>query len=109
MGSWTLDDISWDRFDPSKLDPELVRIVKAASLVEHNGAAYAHHLCRIFADDPAFQDTARRWRGGPRSPTPSLISTGRLPAFGPVFRSISTAPARAAARARARWWRAASS
>src|SRR5437016_13177262 len=61
MGSWTLDDISWDRFDPSKLDPELVRIVKAASLVEHNGAAYAHHLCRIFADDPAFQDTARRW------------------------------------------------
>src|SRR5438445_6191220 len=61
MGSWTLDDISWDRFDPSKLDPELVRIVKAASLVEHIGAAYAHHLCRIFADDPAFQETARRW------------------------------------------------
>src|SRR6266853_1025152 len=61
MGLWTLDDIPWDRFDSTKLDPELVRIVKAASLVEHNGAAYAHHLCRIFADDPAFQDTARRW------------------------------------------------
>ncbi len=61
MGSWTLDDIPWDRFDPAKLDPEIVRIVKAASLVEHNGAAYAHHLCRIFADDPAFQETARRW------------------------------------------------
>src|SRR5437588_8179849 len=61
MGSWTLDDIPWDRFDPSKLDPEIVRIVKAASLVEHNGAAYAHHLCRIFADDPGFQETARRW------------------------------------------------
>jgi len=52
MGGWTLDDIPWDRFDPSRVDPELVRIVKAASLVEHNGAAYAHHLCRIFADDP---------------------------------------------------------
>jgi hypothetical protein len=61
MGAWTLDDIPWDRFDPAKLDPEIVRIVKAASLVEHNGAAYAHHLCRVFADDPAFQETARRW------------------------------------------------
>src|SRR5712675_1071148 len=61
MGLWTLDDIPWERFDSTKLDPELVRIVKAASLVEHNGAAYAHHLCRIFADDPGFQETARRW------------------------------------------------
>src|SRR5579863_4822755 len=61
MGLWTLDDIPWDRFDPTKLDPEIVRIVKAASLVEHNGAAYAHHLCRVFADDPEFQATARRW------------------------------------------------
>ncbi len=61
MGSWTLDDIPWDRFDRDKLDPDVVRIIKAASLVEHNGAAYAHHLCRIFADDPEFQVTARRW------------------------------------------------
>src|SRR5260370_24072033 len=61
MGLWTLDDIPWDSFDPTKLDPEIVRIVKAAALVEHNGSAYAHHLCRIFADDPAFQETARRW------------------------------------------------
>src|ERR1700694_5050328 len=61
MGWWTLDDIPWHRFDRGKLDPEIVLIVKAASLVEHNGAAYAHHLCRIFADDPEFQETARRW------------------------------------------------
>jgi rubrerythrin len=61
MGTWTLDDIPWNRFDRDKLDPDVVRIVKAASLVEHNGAAYAHHLCRIFADDPEFQQTARRW------------------------------------------------
>ena len=52
MGGWTLDDIPWHRFDPAKVDPDLVRIAKAASLVEHNGAAYAHHLCLIFADDP---------------------------------------------------------
>jgi hypothetical protein len=61
MGLWTLDDIPWHRFDRGGVDPEIVRIVKAASLVEHNGAAYAHHLCRIFADDPEFQNTARRW------------------------------------------------
>ena len=61
MGGWTLDDIPWHRFDPAKVDPDLVRIAKAASLVEHNGAAYAHHLCLIFADDPEFQQTARRW------------------------------------------------
>ena len=61
MGGWTLDDIRWDGFERDKLDPELVRIVKAASLVEQNGGAYAHHLCRIFADDPDFQETARRW------------------------------------------------
>ena len=61
MGSWTLDDIPWQCFDRAKLDPDIIRIVKAASLVEHNGAAYAHHLCRIFSDDPEFQATARRW------------------------------------------------
>jgi hypothetical protein len=61
MGYWTLDDIPWERFDRSKLDPDVVRIVKAASLVEYNGGAYAHHLCRIFHDDADFQRTARRW------------------------------------------------
>jgi hypothetical protein len=61
MGTWTLDDVPWDRFDPAKIDSELVPIVKAASLVEHNGQAYAHHLCRVFADDPEFRQTARRW------------------------------------------------
>ena len=61
MARWTLDDIPWDGFDRTKLDPEIIRIVKAAALVEYNGAAYAHHLCRIFADDPVFQASARRW------------------------------------------------
>jgi Fatty acid desaturase len=61
MGYWTLDDIPWDGFERGKVDPEIVRIVKAASLVEYNGAAYAHHLCRIFADDPDFQAAARGW------------------------------------------------
>jgi hypothetical protein len=61
MARWSLDDISWDRFDRGKLDPEIVRIVKAASLVEYNGTAYARHLCRIFDEDEVFRDQARRW------------------------------------------------
>jgi hypothetical protein len=61
MGSWTLDDIPWHSFDRTLVDLDLLRIVKAASLVEYNGAAYAHHLCRVFADDAEFQETARRW------------------------------------------------
>jgi rubrerythrin len=56
-----LDDIPWDRFDPSKVDPELVKIVKAASMVEYNGADYATYLCNVFADDPEFQEAAQAW------------------------------------------------
>ncbi len=58
---WTLDDIPWDRFDPSRVDPETVKVVKAASLVEHNGEAYATYLCNVFEDDPEFQGAARTW------------------------------------------------
>ena len=61
MPAWTLDDIAWDAFDSARVDAEMLRIVKAASLVEYNGAAYAHHLCLVFADDPEFQSRARRW------------------------------------------------
>ncbi|HEV2099379.1 MAG TPA: ferritin-like domain-containing protein [Stellaceae bacterium] len=61
MSAWTLGDIRWDRFDRGKLDPQIVSIVKAASLVEYNGGAYANYLCRVFHDDSAFQALARRW------------------------------------------------
>jgi Fatty acid desaturase len=61
MARWTLDDIAWRRFDRAKLDLDIVPIVKAAALVEYNGGAYAHHLCRVFGDDPGFQESATRW------------------------------------------------
>lgn len=61
MNHWTLDDIPWQRFEPGRLDADLVAIVKAASLVEHNSADYADYLCNVFADDPAFQAAARAW------------------------------------------------
>jgi len=61
MGHWTLDDIPWNTLDRSKVDPEILRTVKAASLVEQNGADYAQYLCNVFHDDPEFQAAARRW------------------------------------------------
>ena len=59
--SWTLDDIPWNRFEADKVDPEMLRVVKAASLVEANGGDYATYLCNVFPDDPEFQGAAKHW------------------------------------------------
>jgi len=61
MGTWTLDDIPWEKLDRSKVDAEILCTVKAASLVEQNGSDYAHYLCNVFHDDPGFQEVARAW------------------------------------------------
>lgn len=61
MKHWTLDEVAWDGFDPSAVDPDLVPLVKAAALVEHNGNDYAAYLCSVFHDDPDFQQAARNW------------------------------------------------
>jgi rubrerythrin len=61
MTHWTLDSIAWDKFDPSRVNPDLLNIAKAASLVEANGGDYGSYLCSVFSDDPDFQDAARNW------------------------------------------------
>ncbi len=61
MGNWTLETISWDRFDASKVDPEILRNIKAAALVERNGGDYGVYLGRVFADDPSFMEDVNRW------------------------------------------------
>jgi rubrerythrin len=61
MKSWTLADIPWARFDPALVDPEMVKLVKAAAMVEFNGGDYATYLCNVFHDDPEFQAAAREW------------------------------------------------
>ncbi len=60
-GHWKIDDLPWDRFEPGKLDPETLKVIKAASLVEYGGGKYGQYLCNIFADDPQFQQVARHW------------------------------------------------
>lgn len=61
MKHWTLADIAWDQFDQTKIDRDLIPVVKTASLVERNSADYAAYLCNVFPDDPEFQEAARGW------------------------------------------------
>jgi hypothetical protein len=58
---WTLEDIPWAQFDAAKVDPDILKVVKAAAMVEHNGGDYAAYLCSVFHDDPEFQEVARGW------------------------------------------------
>ncbi|NWH07035.1 MAG: ferritin-like domain-containing protein [Alphaproteobacteria bacterium] len=48
---WTLDSIPWHSFDASKVDPELLKAVKAAAMVEYNAADYVGYLKAVFAGD----------------------------------------------------------
>ncbi|TCZ62910.1 ferritin-like domain-containing protein [Roseicella aquatilis] len=61
MKHWRVDQVGWDRFDPSKVDPEIVPLVKAAAMVERNGDDYAIYLKRVFHDDPDFHRAAENW------------------------------------------------
>jgi hypothetical protein len=61
MAKWTLETIQWDRFDASKVDPEIVRNIKAAAMVERNSGDYGIYLGRVFGDDPAFMAEVDGW------------------------------------------------
>lgn len=58
---WTLDSIDWDAFDGSKVDPDLMKAVKAAALVEFNAPDYVTYLCNIFADRPEMKADFEQW------------------------------------------------
>ena len=34
MAGWTLDDIPWQAFDRARVDPAMIPVIKAASMVE---------------------------------------------------------------------------
>jgi len=61
MKGWSLDDIPWQRFDPDKVDPDLLAAVKAAALVESNGRDYEAYLHKVFPADLAFGAAASAW------------------------------------------------
>lgn len=61
MKHWHIDQLNWDSFDPSRVDPDMLAVVKAASVVERNSVDYAVYLNGVFSDDPAFQEAADHW------------------------------------------------
>jgi rubrerythrin len=61
MKHWRIDEVAWGRFDPAKVDPQLIPLVKAAAMVEGNGRDYAAYLSRVFDNDPAFRQAADYW------------------------------------------------
>ena len=61
MKHWQIEDIGWDLFDPAKVDPAIVPLVKAAAMVERNGTDYGIYLRRVFRDDPDFIMAADHW------------------------------------------------
>jgi rubrerythrin len=61
MKHWRIEDVAWDAFDPSAVDPALVPLVKAAAMVEGNGRDYARYLGGVFHDDPDFRKAADYW------------------------------------------------
>ncbi len=61
--SWSIESIDWDRFDRAKVDPDMLLLIKAASLVEYNGGDYAAYLSKVFSDDDGFCAAAKVWAG----------------------------------------------
>jgi hypothetical protein len=58
---WNFEDIDWTLFDPSKVDPNLVRLLKAGSVVEHNGSDYGLYLKSVFKGDTLFIKEIESW------------------------------------------------
>ncbi len=61
MKHWHIEQIAWASFDPSKVEPEVIPLIKAAAMVERNGDDYAAYLKSVFHDDPDFQAAADNW------------------------------------------------
>ncbi|MEE2661718.1 MAG: ferritin-like domain-containing protein [Pseudomonadota bacterium] len=51
MKTWTLTDIPWESFEKTKVDLDILLVVKAASVVEYNANDYRCYLNNVFKDD----------------------------------------------------------
>lgn len=58
---WTLNDIHWDAFDATKVDPGLLCAVKAAAMVEFNAPDYVTYLCNVFSDREDVKALVMEW------------------------------------------------
>ena len=73
---WTMDDVHWSLFDPSKVEPSLLATVKAAALVEYNAPDYVIYLKRDLRRRRPGDHRRHRAMGprrGPARPRPGAL------------------------------------
>ncbi len=58
---WKFEDINWSLFDPSKVNPEILALIKAGSVIEHNGTDYGRYLGNVFEGDKEFGKEIEPW------------------------------------------------
>lgn len=61
MKHWDIEQIKWDRFDPSLVNPEVLPLIKAASVVERNSVEYTVYLNNVFGHDAELKQIFQDW------------------------------------------------
>ena len=61
MSGWNLDIINWDNFQKDKVDINLLKIIRAACLVEYRSGDYVLYLKKVFHDDKEFSSLIENW------------------------------------------------
>ncbi len=60
-GSWTKDDMPWNSFQKEKVDPDILSIMKTASLVEYNAPDYRQYLENVFQGEDVSSEDIEAW------------------------------------------------
>jgi len=58
---WKFEDINWSLFDPKKVNPQILALIKAGSVIEHNGSDYGRYLKNVFKGDTALEKEIDKW------------------------------------------------
>jgi len=61
LGVWNLENIKWESFQKDKVDRDLLKIIRAASMVEYRSGDYVHYLKKVFHDDKEFIPLIENW------------------------------------------------
>ena len=59
--TWKFEDIDWSLFDPTKVNSDLLQVIKTAGVVERNGSDYGAYLMNVFAGDTDLQKEIKVW------------------------------------------------
>ena len=58
---WKYEDIKWSLFDPTKVNPKILALIKAGSVIEHNGSDYGRYLKNVFKGDSLLEKEIENW------------------------------------------------